>query len=516
MAFFERIQQSFRHLQWRLTLSYTAVTVGSLLIIVLISGYLVFASVLVPIDILNGVLSPKGWIQIASQNAPPEWRYIMSQNTVDTQLLSMLLKDDGLQITYFDLFQIGDLQVRVRTTGQGSVFILDPDGFLLGSSNPEFVSDNLVGKPFDLEILPGLEAVLETALAGVVDPEQLFVTIEPNESFYFAIPYFDEPNQDVLGVVIIYFKSLPTENDIPANILTMLSQSALILLLAAGLIGTLFGFLTAKGMTRRLQQVSDVTEAWSRGDFSEFITDPTGDEISQLAERLNHMAEQLQQYLRRSQELAVSDERNRLARDLHDSAKQEALAASFHLGTALTLFERDPQQAKNHLIEAENLVDSVRGELTDLIHELRPPSIDGDNFDETLNEYLIEWAHQTGIKATLKVTGSLDLALDIKQAIYRIMQEALANVARHSAAEQVMVTLKFREQHVELMIRDDGRGFETQRHYDGIGLESMRERAESLGGEFLSLVNWGREPRSRLFFQFKSIWSDVCLNRLRS
>jgi NarL family two-component system sensor histidine kinase LiaS len=250
------------------------------------------------------------------------------------------------------------------------------------------------------------------------------------------------------------------------------------------LIGTLFGFLTAKGMTRRLQQVSEVTAAWSQGDFSEFITDPTGDEISQLAARLNQMAEQLQQYLRRSQELAVSEERNRLARDLHDSAKQEALAASFHLGTALTLFDRDPQRAKNHLVEADNLVDSVRSELTDLIHELRPPSINGDNFDETINEYLIEWAHQAGIKATLKVSGSNHLSLVIKQAIYRIMQEALANVARHSESEQVMVTLQYRKQRVTLSIEDDGIGFDTQQHYDGIGLESMRERAESFGGDF--------------------------------
>ena len=157
MAIFERIQLSFRRLQWKLTLSYTAVTVGSLLIIVLILGYLLFSKVLVPIDILNSVLSPKAWIQIVSQNAPPEWRYILSQEPVDTQLLSMLLRDDELQITFFDLFQIGDLQVRVRTAGQGSVFIIDPEGILLGSSNPELVSDHLVGKPFDLEILPGLE-----------------------------------------------------------------------------------------------------------------------------------------------------------------------------------------------------------------------------------------------------------------------------------------------------------------------------------------------------------------------
>ena len=308
MDLFKRIRYSFKRLQWKLTFSYSTVTVGSLFIIVLFIGYILFSRILVPIDILNGVLSPKAWIQIVSQNIPPEWRYLLSQKPVDTQLLSMLLRDDELQITFFDLFQIGDLQVRVRTTGQGSVFILDSNGVLLGYSNPELVSENQIGKPFELNFLPGLDSVIETALAGEVDPDRLFVTIEPNESFYFAIPYFDEVNQEVLGVSVIFFESLPTENDIPANVLEVLSRSALILLLAAGLIGTLFGFLTARGMTRRLLQVSDVTEAWSQGDFSKFIDDPTGDEISQLAVRLNHMAAQLQQYFKRSQEMAVSED----------------------------------------------------------------------------------------------------------------------------------------------------------------------------------------------------------------
>jgi signal transduction histidine kinase len=451
------------------------------------------------------VLSPKAWIQIVTQNVPEEWRYILSQEPVDTQLLSMLLKDDELQITFFDLFQIGDLQVRVRTTGRGSVFILDPQGNLLGASNPELVSGNLIGEPFQLADLPQLDAVLEAALAGEVDPERLFVTIEPNESFYFAIPYLDETNQDVLGVGVIYFESLPTEKDIPANILTVLSQSALILLVAAGLIGTLFGFLTAKGMTSRLLQVSDVTESWSQGDFSKFIHDPTGDEISLLADRLNHMAEQLKQYLRRNQEMAVSEERNRLARDLHDSAKQEALAASFHLGTALTLFEQDPESAKNHLAEADKLVDSVRGELTDLIHELRPPSLNADEFDETLYEYMIEWAHQAGIKANLKTKGNADLSLEIKQAIYRIMQEALANVARHSTADQVVISLHFEEGQVTIMIQDDGCGFDTSKHFDGIGLESMRERAESLNGDFSITSTIGQGTKVKAVFPIQTL-----------
>jgi signal transduction histidine kinase len=202
-----------------------------------------------------------------------------------------------------------------------------------------------------------------------------------------------------------------------------------------------------------------------------------------MTERLNQMAKQLQQFLKRSQAIAVSEERNRLARDLHDSAKQEALAASFHLGTALTLFERDPQSAKSHLVEADNLVDSVRGELTDLIHELRPPAMNGARFDETINEYIIEWAHQTGIEANLKVDGFIDLPLEIKQAIYRIMQEALANVTRHSSANRVDITMSFNKNLVVFCISDDGVGFDIQLQYTGMGLDSMRERVESLEGD---------------------------------
>lgn len=498
MSFFERIQQSFRRLQWKLTLSYTIVTVGALLLAVLILGMLLFSTILAPHEFIPSEL----WVNIFRERISANWRYVLAQKPVDTTLVNLMVQQgfgerQDFQVSYIDLLRIGDLQLTARMMGQANILIVSPDGTLWGTSNPDWVASEDVGKPLDLSILPGLEDPLYTAFSGGIEPGRLFVDIVPYEQFYFAIPIFADPEveRQVLGAVVIYVESLPTESDLNTNSSILVLRSALIFLLASGLIGTLFGFLTAKGMTRRLRQVSDVTEAWSQGDFSEFIADPTGDEISQLADRLNHMAEQLQQFLRRSQELAVSEERNRLARDLHDSAKQEALAASFHLGTALTLFERDPQGAKNHLVEADNLVDSVRGELTDLIHELRPPSMNGDNFDETINEYLIEWAHQTGIKATLNVIGSCDLSLNIKQAIYRILQEALANVARHSAAEQVMVTIQYREQRGELTIYDDGRGFDTQGHYDGIGLESMRERAESFGGDFSlsSMVGQGTQ-----------------------
>jgi NarL family two-component system sensor histidine kinase LiaS len=488
----ERIKLSFRRLQWKLTLSYTAVTVGSLLIIVLILGGLLFARVFIPLDIYDSVLSPKDWIRIARETDATVWRTILSQDPIDTRLISAMLGETDLQVTHFDVLQIGDFQIRLRTVGEVSVFLVDADGILLGTSNPNLVSEDGVGQPLDMGILPGLEGALKAALRGEVDPEQVFVTLEPHERFYFAVPIGDEANQEVLGVAVLNVDRLPTANDVPVTLWTLVGRSVVILLLAAGVVGTLFGAVTASGMVSRLERVSHVTDAWSQGDFSDFIEDSIGDEISQLAVRLNHMAEQLQQFLKRSQEMAVSEERNRLARDLHDSAKQEALAASFHLGTALTLFERDPESAKSHLVEADNLVDSVREELTDLIHELRPPSMNGTRFDETLNEYIIEWAHQTGTEANLMVDGFIDLPLEIKQAIYRIMQEALANVTRHSSADKVDVTMNYRDNLVEFCISDNGVGFDIQQQHDGMGLDSMRERVESLKGDFSIQSDDGR------------------------
>lgn len=475
---------TLRQLRWKLTLSYSAVTVGALLVVVLILGLLVFSRVLVPLDILNSVLTPEAWIERARDTAPSLYRYVLSQDPPDTQLIAMMMEEGDLQITYFDVLRIGDLHVRLRTVAEGSVLLVDREGVLLGISNESLVSKDAIGLPLDREILPGMEESLRTALAGELNYDRLFITIEPDERFYFAVPYHDELDQKVIGVQIIYFDHLPTQDDLFSNALTLLGQSTLLLILAAGLVGTYFGFLTAKGMVSRLQHASDVADAWSQGDFSEFIDDPVSDEIGQLSQRLNRMAEQLKNLLKRRQEMAVSEERNRLARDLHDSAKQQALAASFQLGTAITLFDREPETAKKHLIEADHLVNSVRVELTDLIHELRPPTMNGQDFAVTLNDYAIEWAHQSGIEVNVDVQGNNGLSLEAKQTLFRILQEALANVARHSAAQNVDVSLSYVVDAVLLTITDDGDGFDTSTQHDGMGLISMWERAESLKGEF--------------------------------
>ena len=485
---FKKVVQAVKRLHWKLTLSYTTVTLGALVLTILILGLVFFSFILAPHEFIPQAF----WVEVFMQNISPAWRYVLAQDSIDLTLLNLMLQegfgeDQDLQVSYFNLFRIRDLQLTVRMMGRGSILVVSPDYLLMGSSNPDWVSTDSIGDPLDLSLLPGLAGPVDSALSGNTRPEPIFRDIQPFDQFYFVVPIFENPDlqADVLAAAVIYIESLPTESDITENLTTLILRSSLIFLLAASLIGTLFGFLTARGMVKRLANISDRTEAWSHGDFTNFIQDTVGDEISQLAERLNHMAKQLQKYFRTSQELAVSEERNRMARDLHDSAKQEALAASFHLGTALTLFDRDPQSAKNHLNEANNLVDSVRRELTDLIHELRPPSMNGDNFIDTIREYIMEWAHQTGIKAGFQGAGTETLPMEVKLSLYRILQEALANTARHSSAEKVNVLLEHSGEKLRLIVQDDGVGFDPDQWFEGIGLESMRERAEALGGRFV-------------------------------
>ena len=89
--FIERIKLAFRRLQWKLTLSYTAVTVGSLLIIVIILGGLLFARVFIPLDIYDSEISPKDWIRLVSEDSSHIWNPVLSQETIDTDLILSLI-----------------------------------------------------------------------------------------------------------------------------------------------------------------------------------------------------------------------------------------------------------------------------------------------------------------------------------------------------------------------------------------------------------------------------------------
>jgi NarL family two-component system sensor histidine kinase LiaS len=135
------------------------------------------------------------------------------------------------------------------------------------------------------------------------------------------------------------------------------------------------------------------------------FTAPSADEIDQLGGQLNRMAGQLQNLLQAREELATLKERNRLARDLHDSVKQQVFAVTMTLGAVEALWGRDPAAARQKVAEVLALSRQVQKELVGLIYELRPIVREGKGLAPALREYVERWSRQTGIVAQVVVQG---------------------------------------------------------------------------------------------------------------
>jgi ligand-binding sensor domain-containing protein/signal transduction histidine kinase len=219
-----------------------------------------------------------------------------------------------------------------------------------------------------------------------------------------------------------------------------------------------------------------------------------------LENQVRDRTQEIEKLFEKTKDLAVIEERNRLARELHDSAKQKAFAALAQLGTANGILKKNPRAAKNHLVEAENLVYEVIEELTFLIQEMYPISLKERGLAATLREYVFEWEARTDIQADVTIADERQLSLDIEQALYRVVQEALSNVSRHSHADHIEVVLTYASDMVTAVIADNGCGFDVEAKASGMGLRSIRERIESLGGvvEIESLPDCGTRLTVRL------------------
>ena len=178
------------------------------------------------------------------------------------------------------------------------------------------------------------------------------------------------------------------------------------------------------------------------------------------------------------------EERNRLARELHDSVKQHMFTSALLVRAARKLFPRDPEGAQQHLIQAEELSEQAQQELSAAIQALRPAVLEDLGLAMVLQDDARDWSRHAGIAVDVRVHGVRKSPLQIEEALFRVSQQSLANVARHSRASEVKIQLTWNEEEVSLSICDNGQGFDTARSVGkGLGLTSMRERVESLHGQ---------------------------------
>jgi len=253
-----------------------------------------------------------------------------------------------------------------------------------------------------------------------------------------------------------------------------------------------------------IQSLTEAARRAERGDFGSSVEVRGADEMGELGRAMNRMMQSVGGSLTQTQaRLAASQvdlhqvsarlntarehERARLARDVHD-----------HLGQSLTALKMDVTEVRRRLhrgdragietrlAEMDSLIDASLGETRRLAFELRPPILDEVSIDEAMRGYVLDFARRSGIRSRFdarRAADGPDVAADRASALFRILQEALTNVARHAAAQRVDVQLIVDHEDVMLMVSDDGRGIDSAVRHVGLGLTNMRDRALLLGGD---------------------------------
>jgi PAS domain S-box-containing protein len=196
------------------------------------------------------------------------------------------------------------------------------------------------------------------------------------------------------------------------------------------------------------------------------------------------------------QERATLKERQRLARELHDSVSQALYGISLGAHTAISLFDTDRKKVLEALDYVITLTAAGITEMRALIFELRPESLEMEGLVEALTKQVNALRARHGIQVDLKLCAEPDAPYEVKEALYRIAQEALHNAIKHARPSRLELSLENLTNSLSLKVRDNGIGFNPQVSFPGhLGLRSMHERALSVGGtlNITSEVDYGTQ-----------------------
>lgn len=204
-----------------------------------------------------------------------------------------------------------------------------------------------------------------------------------------------------------------------------------------------------------------------------------------LAERrsLEELAQanaQLRRYAVRIEDIATLQERNRIAREIHDSLGHSLITFNLHLEAALRLLESNPAEAKDFLIEVKQVAATALQDVRQSVATLRSNPLQGQSLEDAIASLIQEFHKSTGILPDCRINLSHPVSLDVKMASYRIIQESLTNIYKHAKATEVSIRI-WTDSQFHLMIQDNGRGFDVTQNTTGFGLQGMRERTQALG-----------------------------------
>jgi len=187
----------------------------------------------------------------------------------------------------------------------------------------------------------------------------------------------------------------------------------------------------------------------------------------------------------RSRELSVVEERNRLARDLHDAVSQTLFSLTLTAEAASELLDRDTEAARAQLAEVRRLAAEAREEMRSLVFQLRPADLEADGLVATLRKHVDVLGRVHAADVELTVRGQTEPDAPVQRELYRIAQEALQNALKHSGAGRIGVGLDLDPARTRLVVSDDGSGFDPadpRVRSQHLGVTVMAERARAVGG----------------------------------
>lgn len=261
------------------------------------------------------------------------------------------------------------------------------------------------------------------------------------------------------------------------------------------IIGLIAGYIYGNLMKKRLERLVESILKFEHGNYSHRVPSLGEDEIGLVASHLNQMAERIQKQVASLQKLStekaeyqeqmkqsvITEERQRLSRELHDAVSQQLFAISM-MSSAVQENTSDEKVLKQ-INMVENMAGNAQNEMRALLLHLRPATLEGKGLTEGLEDLLEDFKAKQPLDIRWEVSDMSELPKGVEDHLFRVVQEGLSNIFRHSDASAITIKLGMVNRQVLLKIIDNGVGFDMNKtKTSSYGLQSIQERANEIGG----------------------------------
>jgi len=266
------------------------------------------------------------------------------------------------------------------------------------------------------------------------------------------------------------------------------------------------GFKSSGDMREKLDYLSVLITQFSNGNYDSRVYVNEKDELARIGNEMNELGGKLQNQVKSLQRMAdekselaktahksaVIEERQRLARDLHDAISQQLFALTMLSEAAVKQIDINPSLAKEQMTEVAQAALYSQAEMRALLLHLRPVYLSGDPLVKGIHKLIEELKQKCQIDFQVTIDSDLTLSEMIEEHIFRIVQEAFSNILRHAFASEVKLAIVQKDKEVLIHIADNGKGFDIENNTNkkaSYGLKTMQERSEEIGGTFIVRSN---------------------------